>query len=150
MWQRLKDRLGLLPPLDILATDRHPRYLERARTGIYNRSSLREVSADVRTRFFESLKGSRRFRIKPELKTQIDWEIGELLTASPGLIFQIIFWRNNILTYCRQEDQIKVLGTILNCLAPGGLLIIGCHETLPLDSGVLQPRTECPYVYQKK
>ena len=150
LWERLKDRINPLPPLEILATDRHPQYIARARRGIYNRSSLREVAADVRTRFFESVKGSRRFRVKAELKSQIDWKIGELLTESPAATFQIIFLRNNILTYCRQEDQMKALQPILNCLAPGGLFIIGCHETLPLESGVLHPLTECPYVYRKK
>ena len=30
------------------------------------------------------------------------------------------------------------------------LFIIGCHETLPLESGVLHPLTECQYVYRKK
>ena len=149
MWQRLKDRFGPMPSLEILATDRHPQYIDRARNGIYNRSSLREVPADVRSRFFESVKGSRRFRIKPELKSQIDWQICELLTESPGSIFQVIFLRNNILTYYRQEDQIRALESILNCLAPGGLFIIGCHESLPLEDSALLPLRDCPYVYQK-
>ena len=150
IWERLKTRFESLPSLEILATDRHPQYIKRARSGIYNRSSLREVAADVRSRFFESCKGSKQFSIKKELKSEINWQICELLTESPGSIFQIIFLRNNILTYCRQEDQIRALESILNCLAPGGLFIIGCHETLPLEIGVLNPLAECPYVYMKK
>ena len=54
IWQRLKSDFELVPPLEILATDRHPHYIERARSGIYNRSSLREVAVDVRAAFFES------------------------------------------------------------------------------------------------
>jgi len=38
----------------------------------------------------------------------------------------------------------------MKCLAPGGLFIIGGHETLPLESGELVPMAECPYVYLKK
>ena len=136
--------------MEILETDRHPQYIKRARNGIYNRSSLREVPADVRIRYFESCKGSKQLSIKMELKSEIHWKICELLTESPGSNFQIIFLRNNILTYCRQADQIRALESILNCLAPGGLFIIGCHETLPLANGVLMPLAECPYVYQKR
>ena len=150
IWERLKSGFESLPSLGILATDRHLNYIQRARCGIYNRSSLREVAAEVRTRCFESCKGSKQFSIKKGLKSKIRWQICELLTESPGSIFQIIFLRNNILTYCRQEDQIRALETILNCLAPGGLFIIGCHETLPLAKGVLVPLAECSYVYQKR
>jgi chemotaxis protein methyltransferase CheR len=150
IWERLKFRFESLPSLEILATDRHPQYIQRARSGIYNRSSLREVAADVRTRFFDSSQGSKQFILKKKLKKDIHWEICELLTESPASMFQIIFLRNNILTYCRQADQIRALESIINCLAAGGLLIIGCHETLPLASGVLNPLAECPYVYQKR
>lgn len=150
IWQRLKTCFDSLPPLEILATDRHPHYIKRARSGIYNRSSLREVAADVRTGFFESCKGSKQFIIKKELKGEIHWEMGNLLTESPGSVFHIIFLRNNILTYCRQEDQIRALVSILNCLAPGGLFITGCHETLPFETDVLIPMAECRYAYVKK
>jgi chemotaxis protein methyltransferase CheR len=150
IWQRLKTRFDALPSLEILATDRHPQYIERARSGKYNRSSLREVAADVRCRFFESCRGSKQFILKKELKSDIHWEISELRKESPASIFQIIFLRNNILTYCRQADQIRALESILNCLAPGGLFIIGCHETLPRASGALIPLAECPYVYRKR
>jgi chemotaxis protein methyltransferase CheR len=150
IWQRLKTGFELLPSLEILATDRHPHYIKRARSGIYNHSSLREVSVDVRTAFFESRKGSKQFAIKEELKNDIQWETGDMLTEPPGSVFHIIFMRNNILTYCRQEDQISSLESILNCLASGGLFIIGCHETLPFETGELVPMAECPYVYMKK
>jgi len=150
IWERLKTRFESLPSLGILATDRHPDYIKRARSGIYNRSSLREVAADVRTDCFESCKGSKQFTIKKELKREIHWELGNLLTELPGTVFHIIFLRNNILTYCRQADHIRALESILNCLAPGGLFITGCHETLQFGSGVLIPMAECRYVYQKR
>ncbi len=150
IWQRLKTRFESLPLLEILATDRHSQYIKRARSGIFNRSSLREVAADVRTVSFESCKSPKQFIIKKELKGEINWEMGNLLTESPGSVFHIIFLRNNILTYCRQADQISALESILNCLAPGGLFITGCHETLPFETDVLIPMAECRCVYQKR
>ena len=61
IWELLGQQFEHLPALDLLATDRHPRYLERARSGIYNRSSLKEVAPDWRQIYFESRKGGRHF-----------------------------------------------------------------------------------------
>ncbi|CAB1085503.1 hypothetical protein JY97_15110 [Alkalispirochaeta odontotermitis] len=150
IWQRIKNRGERLPSLRFLATDRHPQYIKRARHGIYNRSSLREVAADVRTEFFESGQSSKQFKIKNQLKDKIRWEICDLTVESPNAVFQIIFLRNNILTYCRQAVKIRAFERILDCLAPGGLFITGCHESLPVESGMLVPMSECRYVYKKE
>jgi len=150
IWERLKDRFGFLPPVEILATDRHPQYIERARSGIYGRSSLREVDDEERAGFFESRKGAKQFEIKAALKSDIHWKIGNLLTEPPESVFNIISLRNNILTYCRQADQISALVSILDCLAPGGLFITGRHEVLPYEIPELAAMAECPFVYRKK
>ena len=150
IWERLRKRLESLPPLEVLATDRHPQNIQRAQTGIYNRSSFREVAVEVVAAFFERRKGSKQFVIKDELKSNISWEIRNLLVEPAESVFNLIFLRNNILTYCRQKDQIQILGDIIEQLEPGGLLIIGCHETLPLGAEALVPTPELPYVYEKK
>ena len=150
IWERIRNRLELLPELDVLATDRHPHYIERAQGGIYNRSSLREVAAETAADFFRRRKGSKQFVIKDEIKRNIRWEIRNLLDNSPESVFNMIFLRNNILTYCRQKDQIRVLQGIIAHLEPGGLLIIGRNETLPSGFETLIPTAELPYVYNKK
>ena len=149
IWQQLKYRFGSLPPLEILATDRHPERIDRARRGIYSCSSLREVESDLRSGFFNRIRGSKQFAVKEELKSNIHWEIRDLMADPPGSTFDIIFLRNNILTYCRQKDQISAITSISNCLAPGGLFIIGSHEVLPIEANELAPLAECPYVYKK-
>jgi len=150
IWERMKKRLSSLPSLEILATDRHPQYIGRAQGGIYNRSSLREAPAEVADVFFERRKGSKQFVIKNELKSNIRWQIRHLLEEPPESVFNLIFLRNNILTYCRRKDQIRALSDILKRLEPGGLFIIGRRETLPFDVGNLVPTAECPYVFIKK
>jgi chemotaxis methyl-accepting protein methylase len=150
VWEQLKKRFESLPQLEILATDRHPMRIDRARSGIYSRSSLREVASDLCNRYFDRVSGSKQFAIKEALKCNIQWETHDLMTEPPGSAFHVIFLRNNILTYCRQEDQISAFVSILNCLAPGGLFIIGCHEALPLETNELVSLAECPYVYRKE
>jgi chemotaxis protein methyltransferase CheR len=149
IWERLRQRFEHLPVLDLLATDRHPQYLARARSGLFNRSSLREVAPDRREIFFESRKGNRQYRVKDHLKSRIRWVVHHLSTDPPERDFKIIFLRNNILTYYYKEAQKKALKGILQSLSSGGLLIIGCHEELPQRHMSLRPMTELSYVYTK-
>jgi chemotaxis methyl-accepting protein methylase len=149
IWEQMGQRFEHLPTLELLATDRHPQYLERARSGIYNRSSLKEVAPEWRQLFFERHKGTRQYKIKGHLKIHICWEIHHLFADPLGSGFNIIFLRNNVLTYYRQEAQKKALTGILNSLSPGGLLIIGCHETLPFQPATLRMVSELSYVFQK-
>ena len=149
IWERLGQQFEHLPALAILATDRHPDYLERARRGIYNRSSLKEVAPDWLEIYFLSRKGRRQFVINDYLKTHIRWELHHLATDPPGGEFNIIFMRNNVLTYELEATQNKILTGILDSLSPGGILIIGCHEKLPLEIPSLKPMSEVPYVFEK-
>jgi chemotaxis methyl-accepting protein methylase len=149
IWEHLGQQFEPLPTMDLLATDRHPQYLERARSGMYKRSSLREVASDWREIYFESRKGSRQFVIKDHLKSRIRWEIHHLSTDPPGRDFNIICMRNNVLTYYRKEAQKKAFSGILDSLSPGGLLIIGCHERLPFRPSSLKQVAELPYVFEK-
>jgi chemotaxis methyl-accepting protein methylase len=150
VWAHMQGYVALLPPLQILASDRNPQHVDRARCGVYNRSSLKEVAAQDRAAFFESRKGAKQFAVKYAYKSGITWEIRDLLTELPARRFQIIFLRNNILTYCRQEVQLNALMGISVCLSPRGFLILGCHERLPLETAEFVPMNECPYVYQKR
>ncbi len=149
IWDRLAQQFEHLPALALLATDRHPDYLERARSGVYNRSSLKELPLAWHDRYFDSRRGQRQFVIKDYLKGGIRWQIHHLSGTPPGRDFNIICLRNNILTYCRQGDQIKALAGILDSLSPGGLLIIGCHERLPCETPSLRPMDELSCVFEK-
>ncbi len=150
IWDRLKQQFEHLPALALLGTDRHPDYLERARSGVYNRSSLKEVPAAWHDVYFESRRGRRQFLIKDHLKNGVHWQIHHLSTDPPGSGFNIICLRNNILTYCRPEAQKMALTRIVDSLLPGGLFIIGCHEKLPLEIPFLRPMAELSYVLKKK
>ena len=138
-----------LPELVLLATDIHPRYLERARNGIYPRSSLKEVDPDLREACFDSRRGGRQYKIKDYLKDGIRWEHHHLATDPPGADFNIICLRNNVLTYWRREIREKTLSAMVKSLLPGGLFIIGCHEKLPFIPDSLTPMPELSYVYRK-
>jgi chemotaxis methyl-accepting protein methylase len=149
VWESLGEHIESMPQLKILATDRNPRYLEQARNGIYSLSSLKEIPLDRRSAFFKSRKAGKQFVIRDSLKNNIEWKVHHLLTDPPGSDYDLIFLRNNVLTYYRKAGQRRALDGILNYLSPNGLLIIGCHETLPFATSSLAAMPPFSYVFQK-
>ena len=149
VWDRLRNNFGQLPQLLVMATDRNPEYLAKARNGVYNPSSLKEITPEKRAIYFRRRKGSKQFTIKSDLKTNICWQKHHLLTEPPGSDYNVIFLRNNILTYYQHDIQKRALATILDCLMPDGLFVIGCHESLPVDTTVLSQVPPLTFVYRK-
>ena len=63
--------------------------------------------------------------------------------------FQIIFLRNNLLTYYRDEIKQPAFQKVVNSLAQGGFLITGSHEKLPFESNNCVPFHDQPFIFQK-
>jgi len=158
VWTVLGDVHRCIPELEIVASDLNPENIERARVGGYESSSLRELPASVRDRFFETpgdgrqppTNGTerRRFLVKDSLKTGITWRIGDLLAEVPATNFDIVFLRNSVLTYYDDPLRTRSLRTVLTALRSSGLLIIGAHETIPATVDALVPVSGCPGVFE--
>jgi chemotaxis protein methyltransferase CheR len=149
IWNMLNDSYLNVPDLEVLATDINPIYLERARTGIYPPSSLKEVTKEIQTRYFEQRGGKKLFEVKASLKEGITWKDHHLLSDPPGSDFDIIFLRNNVLTYYKEELKKKAFRKVLGSLALNGFLVIGCHETIPVEAENLIYDSHVPYVLRK-
>ena len=149
VWERLRNSFKQLPQLLVMATDRNSDYLEKARNGVYNPSSLKEITPENRAIYFRRRKGSKQFTINNDIKTNICWRKHHLLTEPPGSDYNIIFLRNNILTYYQQDIQKRALAAILDCLIPDGLFVIGCHESLPVGTTVLSQIPPFSFVFRK-
>jgi chemotaxis methyl-accepting protein methylase len=139
-----------MPPLDLHATDVNPAYLERAIEGIYPAGSLARVPAEARTRFFRPA-GRACFRIADELREGIRWQVHDLtVDAPPERDFHILFLRNNLLTYYRDEIVKAALPAIADCLVPGGYLVIGRKEQLPDSLKGFHPHRSVSCLYRKQ
>ena len=132
LWEGLKGRFPRLPALDLLATDKNPVYLDRAKAGLYPASSLREVPESFRSRYFETRREGTHFIVTSSLKKDISWMEHDLLTDPPDRGFHLILLRNNLLTY--YEDQLKgpAIQRVVRVLDDNGFLVIGSHEKLPM------------------
>jgi chemotaxis protein methyltransferase CheR len=144
----MQRRFERLPELELWASDMNPLYLAKAREGIYPPSSLKELPPEWRAGYFSSRTDSSA-AVSASLKEGISWKVHNLLTdVPPQRGFQIIFLRNNLLTYYKDEVKEPALGKIIESLAPGGFLIIGLHERLP-ESARLALFPHHPYIFQK-
>ncbi|MBW2610638.1 MAG: hypothetical protein JRC68_09900 [Deltaproteobacteria bacterium] len=149
LWDSMGASNTNMPELEIIATDTNPLYLERARTGVYPPSSLRELPGHHRSHYFQQHRG-RSFVIKDTLKTGIEWQILNLLADPPDSQFQIILLRNNLLTYYQDELKGPAFKKVIEYLSADGYLIIGSHEKLPIETPELQPFASLPYVFKKR
>jgi chemotaxis protein methyltransferase CheR len=150
IWDILSNSYLHVPDLDVLATDINPIYLNRARSGIYPPSSLKEVTKEIQSGYFKQKGSKKLFEVKPLLKKGITWKEHHLLSDPPGSGFDIIFLRNNVLTYYEKHLKKKAFRNVLDCLAPKGFLVIGCHETIPLESKDIIGVAPYSFVFRKE
>lgn len=129
IWSCLAATSIKLPELEIVATDINPECLFRAKRGLYTVSSLKEVPEEIRQTFF--IKRGKRFQVIPDLKKSISWEEDDFFESLPDVEFDIIFLRNNLLTYYHEPDKSEGFQRVASCLKKSGLLVIGAHEFLP-------------------
>ena len=150
LWALFAEKTGAMPPLDLQATDVNPAYLERASEGIYPAGALARTPAEARVRFFRPA-GKASFRVADELREGIRWQVHDLTAdATPERGFHILFLRNNLLTYYRDEIVKAVLPAIADCLVPGGYLVIGRKEQLPDSLKGFHPLRSVSCLYRKR
>ncbi len=114
--------------LQIVATDCDAQLLERARTGCYAASSLKELPADLRAAAFDERDG--RFCIRAELRG-VEFLRQDLREQMPDGPFDLVCLRNVVATYYAVEVQREILARIAARMRPGGALVLGIHESLP-------------------
>ena len=149
LWEALRSRFEHMPDIEVWATDINPVYLRRAREGIYSISSIKEVGQELREIYFIFQEDENVFRINPSLQKGISWKVHNMLDNFEVNNFQIIFLRNNLLTYYKDEIKQPAFQKVVDSLAQGGFLIIGSHEKLPLESNNFVPFHDQPSIFRK-
>lgn len=150
IWMILGDTLGQLPQIHVWATDINPDYLNKAREGIYARNALKEMPETIIEKYLCPSEDKTTYTIIDEAKKAIRWEIYDLTKeAPPPKKFQIIFLRNNLLTYYRREIKEPAFRRVLESLTRGGFLIIGSHEKLPFETAELVPFEGSSHIFRK-
>ncbi|MCP3102723.1 chemotaxis protein CheR [Myxococcus sp. K15C18031901] len=134
-------RLGLQPRfpwtrLELLATDADAALLERARRGCYPRGSLRELPEAWSRKAFpdEALEPC----LAEPFRQGLVFRQQDLRADMPEGPFDLVLCRNVAFTYFAPPLQHVVLGRLVRRLAPGGFLVIGAEESLPVEGPALE------------
>ncbi len=158
LWEKLmKERKWVgnnakqIPELKIWATDMNPEYIESAKKGAYEYSSLKELPFDCIEKYFNKVTGKNRYLIKSRLKFRITFEQNNILKdPTPSKNFSVVFLRNSLLTYYQSPEKENTLSRITNSLKSGGVLIIGSHEKLPSGFDFMVASACGPWIFYKR
>ncbi|MBI5930583.1 MAG: tetratricopeptide repeat protein [Chloroflexi bacterium] len=132
----------LLPDLDrwhiqIIGTDINEAALEIARVGRYREWSLRGTPISLRQRFFSPFEQHEPptytlpvFEIRPELKTIVNFQHGNLLGDALFPAQQDIVLCRNVLMYFTQPQREKMEQRLLQAVRSGGWLLLSPAESL--------------------
>ncbi|MEN6375267.1 MAG: CheR family methyltransferase [Smithella sp.] len=150
LWLLLEEELmDPLPPLFIVATDINQENLDKAACGVYDDHIVKTILGNCLKRFFHYDEG--RYLIADDLKQNITWQLNDLTNVMPMKdYFHIIFLRNNLLTYYKQEFYKEPVDRIIDALTRGGYLIIGAREKIFVDEQKLSRVHNIHGIFQKK
>jgi len=151
LWDVLVQDVKVIPKLEIFAIDVNPLFIEQAKEGIFQASSLKELPPEHIETYFKKSTGIDTYRVSSRLQENIQWEVRSLFQAPPAKGYDIIFLRNTLLTYYDEPLRSNGFEMILDALKPGGWLLIGSHETIPgLYQEHFNLETASRYAFQKK
>jgi len=149
LWLLLENQTGPLPQLSLTATDVNPEYLNMAAAGVYRDHIIKEIPGKCLERFFRRDRGL--CLLAEDVKRDISWQRHDLTGPAPMKgPFHMIFMRNSLLTYCKEEFRGSHVGRLSESLAPRGYLIIGAREEMPADVKDLYRVDDCPCVFRKR
>lgn len=116
-------------PLDmkIFATDLHLGSLDTASQGLYPAKSIKDISPEVRERYFDDVDG--RFQAKASLRRLIVFSPHNIIKDPPFTRLDLVSCRN-LLIYLDEAAQKKVLSLFHFSLVKDGILFLGPSETL--------------------
>jgi chemotaxis protein methyltransferase CheR len=121
--------------LEIFASDLCERRLEKAQSGVYSQFEVqRGLSARRLVRHFEGLEDG--FVLSPRIRQMVRWRRVNLLEDLSRLgQFDLVLCRN-LMGHLLEDARPRVLASLAGALAPGGLLVLGAHETAPALASV--------------
>jgi two-component system CheB/CheR fusion protein len=138
---------GLPVPIQIFATDLSETAIAKARTGVYSRTEVQNVSPRRLQRYFTRVDGS--YRINKSIRDLCVFAAHNLFSDPPFSRLDLISCCN-LMIYLDPVLQKKILATFHYSLGPHGYLVLSKSETTG-GSGSLYSQVERKYkVFTKK
>lgn len=124
--------------IEILATDIDPEVLERAREGVYGRSSLRELPDELAAKHFD--RRGDEYRLHEEVRRIVRFELHNLREDEPPSRIDLLLCRYLVFTYYTGKRRLQAAERLWRSLAPGGFLMVGRKDRLgPRELELFEP-----------
>jgi chemotaxis protein methyltransferase CheR len=115
--------------LHIIATDIDANVLARARRGCYAWGSVKALPPHWLEAGLERCDNE--YCVRETLREGICFVAQDIRQNLPAGEFDLVLCRNLVFTYFADALQRQLLAQIAERLVPGGVLVLGTHETLP-------------------
>ena len=118
-------------PVQVIATDWDEHQLRRAREARYSAGSLKELPAAWRTWAFQQ-QGSE-FALREELRADVELIRQDIRRDMPAGPFHLVLCRYLVFTYFDAPLQHRIAERLLQRTVSQGFVVLGKHESWPLD-----------------
>src|SRR5262245_22389566 len=134
-------------PVQIFATDLNERSIERARSGLYSKNIVEDVSPERLRRFFSVSEGG--YRISKPLRDMCVFARQNVISDPPCSHMDLISCRN-LMIYLEPVLQKQVLPLLHYALKPAGILWLGHSETTGAASELFETDDKRHRFYAKR
>jgi chemotaxis protein methyltransferase CheR len=129
-------------PIEIIASDIDSTVLEKAREGIYNQSSVADLSQNQLKKFFYRGTGKNegKVRVVPEMRKMVNFKQINLTHSKWDIEPQVdVLFCRNVMIYFDKDTQIKILSQMIELMPEDGLYVAGHSETFASASHLVTP-----------
>ena len=134
-------------PIQIFATDLNDKAIEKARTGIYSKGSLENISPKRLKDFFTKHEGN--YQIIKAIRDVCIFAPHNLLKDPPFSRMDLVSCQN-VMIYLENAGQKKILNTFHYALKPGGYLLLGKSESISSAHGLFSLADRENKIYTRK
>jgi chemotaxis protein methyltransferase CheR len=133
--------------IEIIATDSMKTMLDRALTGSYGKSSIKDLPEELLLSGFRPEKN--RYVLEPLYRDSVHFLKQDVREEMPEGRFHLILCRYLVFTYFDEKLQRQLLENILSLLTPGGALVLGKIDRLPCETDRIIAWSERDRIYKK-
>lgn len=113
--------------IDVLATDIDKEAISKAKIGVYDKKSLKNLPCNFKNKYFKKIQNT--YKINEEIKKRVTFKEINLLKEAYPKGYDLILCRN-VMIYFTEEAKEKIYSRFYNSLNDEGVLFVGSTEQI--------------------
>ncbi|MDZ8051179.1 MAG: CheR family methyltransferase [Aulosira sp. ZfuVER01] len=117
-------------PIEIYASDASPKAIAKAKEGVYQQRSFRNLSLTLQAKYFQEVQHG--WRVMPELHSRIQWQIANLMLPDEikHLATASVIFCRNVFIYFSEKTIGQTVRLFFEAMPTPGYLCIAASESL--------------------